>query len=249
MMKILIVDDEPLARERLRALVNELGMGEVVAEAGNGREALIMAPIYQPQVILLDIRMPAIDGIQVIQQLISQHPTPAVIFTTAYSGHALEAFEYQAVDYLLKPIRKERLERALERAYTFIQSQLTAPPMPTPAARTHIRYYQRGEFLMVPVKQIYYFSADQKFVFVRWAKGNILISETIKDLEQEFAGQFLRIHRRTLVSMVQIASLYKDNNGQYYIRLRDIPEQLEVSRRHLKTVKELLKDMRIPSSA
>jgi two-component system response regulator AlgR len=244
MMNILIVDDEPLARARLEALVDELGMGKVVAEAGSGREALEAVRVYQPEIVLLDIRLPGMDGMQVVQQLASLHPTPAVIFTTAYSEHAVQAFEHRAVDYLMKPIHKDRLEQALQRAYAFLEKK-SSPP--TPLARTHIRYYQRGEEHLVPVNQIYDFFAHQKYVIVHWAKGEVLISETLKDLEQEFAGQFLRVHRSTLVAIVQITGLKKDN-GRSYVLLKDVPEPLEVSRQHLKALKKLLKDMRIPLS-
>ncbi len=245
-MKILIADDESLARDRLCSLVDELGMGEVVAEASNGKGALENVRAHQPEVVLLDIRMPGIDGMQTLRELALLHPTPAVILTTAYGEHALEAFEYQAVDYLLKPIRKERLEQALKRAYAFLQTQSTTPPTPTPTARTHISYYLRGELHLVPVNKIYYFFAHQKYVELYWTQGKALILETVKDLEKEFAGQFLRLHRSTLVATVQLAGLRKDSSGRNYVLLRDIPEQLEVSRRHLKALKQLLKDMRIP---
>jgi two-component system response regulator AlgR len=244
-MKILIVDDEPLARARLRALIDELGCCEIVADVSNGNEALSVAHAFQPEVILLDIRMPGMDGMEAAQQFALQHPAPAIIFTTAFSQHAVEAFEHHAVDYLLKPIRKERLEKALKRAYSFLQTQSSSMPIGTPKARTHISYHFRGELRLVPVNQIYYFSAEQKYVVVHWAEGEALISESLKELEQEFAGQFLRIHRSTLVAMGQIRSLSKEKNSRSYIHLKELDESLEVSRRHLQEVKKLLKDMRI----
>ncbi|RKZ42863.1 MAG: DNA-binding response regulator [Gammaproteobacteria bacterium] len=247
MMKILIADDEPLARERLQALINELGIGEVVAEAANGKDTLELVRVYEPDVLLLDIRMPGIDGMKVIQQLALIESTPAVIFCTAYSDHALEAFEHQALDYLLKPIRKERLEQALKRTYNLKQPQ-SAPISPSPRARTQISYYQRGELCLVPVNQIYYFYANDKYVMMCCKEEEVLISETLKDLEKEFAGQFLRIHRSTLVAITQITGLKKNAIGitkRYYILLKEVEKPLEVSRRHLKTVKQLLKDMRL----
>ncbi len=245
MMKILIVDDEPFARARLEALVDELGMGEVVAEVGSGREALEAVRVYQPEIVLLDIRLPGMDGIQVARQLASlPPPVPAVIFTTAYSEHAVEAFEHQAVDYLMKPIHKDRLEQALQRACAFLEKKSNPP---TPHARTHICYFQRGEKCLVPVNQIYYFLAHQKYVILHGATGKILISETLKDLEHEFAGQFLRVHRSTLVAIVQITGLTK-NNERYYVRLKDVSEPLEVSRQHVKPLKQFLEDMRISFS-
>ncbi|EDN66196.1 conserved hypothetical protein [Beggiatoa sp. PS] len=245
MMKILIVDDEPLARERLRALVNETGMGEVVGEAGNGKEALLMVRACDPQVVLLDTRMPGMDGIEAAQQLALLDQPPVLIFTTAYSEHALEAFEHKAIDYLLKPISKERLEQALKRAYAFIQGQQQSLPLATPAARTHISYFKRGELCLLPVNRIYYFFAHQKYIIVYWEEGEVLITEALKDLEQEFAGQFLRIHRSTLIALTQITSLTRENN-RTYLRLKDISIPLEVSRRHVQKVKQILKDMRLP---
>jgi two-component system response regulator AlgR len=244
-MKILIVDDEPLARARLRALVDELGCCEIVADVGNGNEALSVAHAFQPEVILLDIRMPGMDGIEAAKQFASYHPVPALIFTTAFSEHAVEAFEHHAVDYLLKPIRKERLEQALKRAYSFLQSRSASLPIKKPNARTHISYNFRGEMRLIPVNKIYSFLADQKYVVVHWAEGEALITEALKELETEFAGQFLRIHRSTLVAMGQIKSLSKEKNGRSYIHLKAFDKPLEVSRRHLQEVKTLLKDMRI----
>jgi two-component system response regulator AlgR len=241
MMKIIIADDEALARARLLALVGELGLGEVVAEASNGRDVLSAAHAYQPDIILLDIRMPGMDGMQAAEQLASLHPKPAVIFTTAFGE--------QAVDYLMKPIRKERLEQAIKRAHAFLQAQSSSPPSasPKPAARTHISYIRQGETRLIPVNQIYYFFTDQKYVALRCSAGEVLISEALRDLENEFAGQFLRIHRSTLVAMVQIAGLFKMKDGHSYLRLKDVEEPLEVSRRHLHTVKTILKDMRLSS--
>lgn len=245
-MKIIIVDDEPLARARLSALVNELGMGQIVAEANNGREAISAARAHQPDVILLDIRMPGMNGMEVAEHLATLSPAPIIIFTTAYSEHALEAFERQAIDYLLKPIRKNRLEQALKHAYTILHAQpLATADLPRPAARTHISVYIRGEIRLIPVNQVYYFFATQKYVVLHWKQGEVLITETLKDLEAEFAGQFLRLHRNSLVATVQIASLYKTSNGRTYVKLREIDKTLEVSRRHLPTVRIILRDMRI----
>ncbi|MDM8567376.1 LytTR family DNA-binding domain-containing protein [Candidatus Halobeggiatoa sp. HSG11] len=235
MIKVIIVDDEPLARKRLRALVDEIGIATVVAEADNGKDALLLYELYQPDVVLLDIHLPEIDGMQIAKQLIST----IIIFTTAYSQHALEAFEHQAIDYLVKPIRKERLEQALKRAYNFL------PNLPT--ARTHISYFKRGEKSLIAVNKIYYFLAQENYTMLRWQNGEILINETLKDLEQEFANQFLRIHRRFLISIYQIEALVKEKNGHFHIRLKDVSETLEVSRRQLPTVNKFFKNTTINS--
>lgn len=248
-MKIVIVDDEELARARLLALVRELGMGTVVAEASNGREAMQVIHAHQPHVVLLDILMPGMNGMEVADQLANFNPAPIIIFTTAYSEHAVAAFERQAIDYLLKPIRKERLEQALQRAYTLLQTQpLGSADLPKPVARTHIGVYIRGEIRLIPVQQVYYFLANQKYVVMHWKQGEVLISEALKDLEEEFAGQFLRIHRAILVAARYIASLSKTTTGHYYIKLKEIEKSLEVSRRLLPAVKRTLRDMRIPGS-
>lgn len=248
MMKIIIVDDEPLARERLRALVDEIGIGKVVAEVDNGKDAIENARVHQPEVVLLDIRMPGMDGMQTAVQLASLYPVPAIIFTTAYSEHAWEAFEHQAVDYLLKPIRKDRLEQALKRAYNFVYSQQLTP-LATPTVRTHIRYVLRGEVHLAPVNQICYFFAHHKYVMLYWKEKNkikeVPITEALKDLEEEFAGQFLRIHRNALIAITQIDGFRKENDGRSYVLLKDCLQPLEVSRRHLKPLKQLLNDMRI----
>jgi len=242
-MNILIVDDEPLARDRLRALISELGIEQTVIEAGNGRDAIAIARSYLPEVVLLDIRMPGMDGMQVAQLLSALQPTPAIIFTTAYGDRALEAFEHQAVDYLLKPVHKERLEQALKRAQ--ILKQLNKNTLSdSEASRSHISVIVRGQLQLIPVNQIYYFSADQKFVMLYGTNGQYLINDTLKDLEKEFAGQFLRIHRSVLVAITKIESLNKDKKGYCYVKLRGLDAMLEVSRRHLPTVRKILKDMR-----
>lgn len=245
-MNILIVDDEPLARGRLRALINELGIDPTIFEANNGREALTLAKIHSPEVILLDIRMPGLDGIKVAQELTALYPPPTIIFTTAYGDRALDAFEHQAVDYLLKPIRKDRLERALKRALALNQTS-TVETSSLEASRSHISVMVRGQLKLIPVREIYYFLADQKFVMLYSTEGHFLISEPLKNLEQEFAGQFLRIHRRTLIAIARIVGLIKDKKGVCYVKLNGVEELLEISRRHLPIVRGILKDMRLTS--
>jgi two-component system response regulator AlgR len=190
--------------------------------------------------------MPGMDGIQVAQRLVDLYPQPMVIFTTAYNDHALEAFETQAVDYLVKPIRKDRLQQALKRAQALLQPQV-ADDTPRATARSHISINVRSNLKLIPVSDIFYFSADEKYVILHWKESEALLSETLKDLEKEFSGQFLRIHRSTLVAVNYISSLVKDNNGRCYITLRDQPKpiRLEISRRHLPTVRKVLKDMRL----
>lgn len=246
-MKIVIADDERLARQRLRALIDEIGIGEIVAEASNGKEALSVVHALQPDVLLLDIRMPGIDGMQVAKALDSMDHKPVIIFATAFGEHALEAFDFQPADYVLKPVRKDRLVKALKHAQDLLNSGEVAitEEAPQPKSRSHISATIRGDLRLIPVHDIYYFMADEKYVMLYWKEGEVLINETLKELEREFSGEFLRIHRSTLVSLVRISGLNKDNQGRNYVTLKEVERPLEVSRRHLPTVRKMLKDMRI----
>ena len=244
-MKILIVDDEAPARLRLRRLVEELGGHEIVAEAGSGREALLLNERQQPDVLLLDIRMPGMDGLEAARHLAAMEQPPAVIFTTAYGDHALEAFAAHALDYLLKPIRKERLEQALRHVRKLNRAQSTAlVALQSPQARTHLCVRVHGELQLIPVDDVIYFLADQKYVTVRHGSGEVLIEESLKALEQEFAARFLRIHRNALVAATRIAALERDDEGGAQLRLRGVAERLEVSRRHLAEVRRRMMERR-----
>ncbi len=242
-MKILIVDDEPPARHRLGALLDELGVGKVVGEASNGRQALERMAEEMPDVLLLDIRMPGMDGLEVARHLTAFDSPPAVIFTTAYDQHALAAFEAQAVDYLLKPIRRDRLRDALDRVRRLTRAQLEALQNADTRARTHISATRHGSLVLVPVDQVCYFQADQKYVTVAYVEGQVLIEEPLKALESEFGDRFLRIHRNALVAPHYVDALERDAQGHYRIRLKGIGETLEVSRRMLAVVKHRLKTL------
>lgn len=243
-MRILLADDEAPARERLRSLLGEIGGNEIVAAAANGREVLELADRLQPDVVLLDIRMPGIDGLEAATHLAAYEQPPAVIFTTAYGDYALNAFEAHAVDYLLKPIRRQRLEEALDKARRLNRPQLDAVRQALPpgaAARTHICARARGQMVLIPVGEIACFRADHKYVTVRHLHGEVLIEESLKDLAEEFAGRFLRVHRNTLVAVSFLTGLAKTPAGTYVVGLRGVEERPEVSRRHLFALKELLK--------
>jgi len=258
-MKILIADDEPLARMRIRALLNEIGGYDILeAEASNGRETLKLIDSCRPDLVLLDIGMPGMSGMEAAQHITKLPVRPTIIFTTAYGDYALEAFEQQAVDYLLKPIRKDRLQLALEKAGRLHQTPISTSHIhsshhpkqthnenATDAAsvRTHISVISQGMTQLVPVDRIYYFQADQKYVSLRWQDGQVLIDESLKNLEEEFSGQFLRIHRNALVALVYISSLTKDKSNHHFINFENVSEKLEISRRHLKIVKNTLRDM------
>jgi two-component system response regulator AlgR len=242
-VKILLADDEAPARARLRSLLGEIGGNEIAGEAANGREALELADRLKPDIVLLDIRMPGIDGLEAATHLAGYEKPPAVIFTTAYGDYALEAFEAHAMDYLLKPIRRQRLEEALAKARRLNRAQLGAVRQAPPgeAARTHICARSRGQLVLIPVNEIAYFRADHKYVTVRHLRGEVLIEEPLKDLAEEFAGRFLRIHRNTLIAVSFLAGLAKTAEDVYVVSLRGVEERPEVSRRHLFELKELLK--------
>lgn len=233
-MKLLIVDDEKPARERLRALVEELDDCEVLAEADTGEHALTLCSQLRPDVVLLDMRMPGLSGLQVARHITAMERPPAVIFTTAYDSYAVEAFETQAIGYLLKPVRKEKLAHALRHAARLSSARLTKV---AETARVEHRRHQicarLGEQLrLIPVQDIYYFFAEQKYVTVHHRHGENLIDESLKALAEEFAPNFLRIHRNALVAEQFISAVERNDSGHYQVRMRECGAVLEVSRRH-----------------
>ncbi len=241
-MKILIVDDEEPARIRLRSLLAEILGYTVCGEACNGTEALKLAQLTYPDIVLMDIRMPDMDGIEAAYHLNAMEEPPAIIFTTAYSEHALEAFNVNAVDYLVKPIRRELLERALTKARVLNRAQLTALRIHDPKrCRTHIRTRLGDKIELIPIDQVIYFLADQKYVTVRHIKGEVLTEESLKSLENEFGEAFLRIHRNALVAKTYLNGLEKTADGHFQITLRESDEKIKVSRRHLAGVREYMK--------
>ncbi|MDH5407798.1 MAG: LytTR family DNA-binding domain-containing protein [Gammaproteobacteria bacterium] len=238
-MKILIADDEPLARDRLKGLVSELRLGDVIAEAANGEEVLQLSAQHQPDVILLDIRMPGMTGLETAMHLGQLETSPAIVFTTAYDEYALQAFEANAVDYLLKPVRRERLTKALEKVERLSQTQLQA--IQSDETPENISARMHGGIKLVPITDIFYFQAADKYISVIHKQGTVLIEEPLKSLEQRLAEQFVRIHRNALVAKVFISALEKDDQGGFHIVLKGHDDRLEVSRRHVAEVRALLK--------
>lgn len=245
-MRIVVCDDEPLARERLTRIVREAGH-EVVAQAMTGVEALTAAKTHNPDVVLLDIRMPEMDGIRCAMELNKFDNPPAVIFVTAYDHYAITAFKAHAIGYLLKPANKDELLNALKSASSLNSAQLnhirqledpTAQPLRQHiAARTH-----RGVEL-IPIENIYFFVADQKYVQVQHTEGKVLIDETLKELESEFEDRFFRIHRNALINLDYIEMLETVGSGQYQVCFKGIDEKLAVSRRHLPALREKIQNM------
>ena len=244
-MKVLIVDDEPPARSRLRQLLEEDDAHEVVGEAGNGSEALELVAATNPDVILLDIRMPGMDGIETAHHLNESDNAPAVVFTTAYDEYAIEAFEANAIGYVLKPVRRERLDAALKQAARLSRTVLADAGRHAglPGQRRHVCARIHDELKLIPVTDIYYFIADQKYVTVVHENGSDLIDDSLKSLEAEFADRFVRIHRSAMVAVDVIETLKKDEEGRTRVILRAGAgdDELFVSRRHVADVKRRLK--------
>lgn len=229
-MRVLIVDDEPPARDRLRRLLEELPDTECAGEAGTGEQALELARQTHPDVVLLDIRMPGMGGLEAARRLAALPEPPAVIFTTAYEQHALEAFDTEASGYLLKPIRRERLAAALERAQRPSRAQL-ARISEAVEARTHIAARVRDQLRLIPVGDVLFFYAEQKYTTVRHLGGEDLIEDSLRALEEEFARQFVRVHRSALVAVAHIEALERAPDGACQVRLRHGGGALPVSRR------------------
>ena len=232
-MRVLIVDDEPPARERLRSMVAEAGEYEVAGEAGHGEQAIDLVDKLTPDIVLLDVRMPGIDGLEVARHLATLPEPPAVIFTTAFDEYALQAFDSEAVAYLLKPIRAEKLRAALAKAARLTRPQLqqVAAAAREPTHRLHIGVRGRDGLRLIPIEEVLCFQADQKYTTVRHKGGEDLIEDSLKTLEEEFAATFVRIHRNALVNTKYLERIARDASGQHFVHLRGLPDALEVSRR------------------
>jgi two-component system response regulator AlgR len=240
-LKLLIADDEAPARNRLRELLSEMSHINIVAEAKNGQEVLNLASNHQPDIVLLDIRMPGIDGIEAAQHLQKMAKPPAVIFTTAYDSYAMQAFDMNAVDYLLKPIRIERLQTALHKARALLPKQLEALVTLSPQ-KTHFSITERGRILLIPVADVIYLRAELKYITVRTAEKEYILEESLNNLEQEFGNIFIRLHRNCLVAKAYILGYekcYQEFNEEgnkstekhWVALLKNTSETIAVSRR------------------
>lgn len=243
-MNILIVDDEALARDRLARMLSEIDDVQVVGQASNGAQAIDMVEQHDPHVVLMDIRMPGMDGLEAAQHLSRRDNPPAIIFTTAYNEYALSAFDTHAVGYLLKPVRKEKLAEALQKAHRLTRLQLqNLEQEDSPPSHTHISARLHGGIRLIPVEDVLYFQAEHKYVTVVYRDGHVLIEDSLKQLEQRFAELFVRIHRNALVARSQFRAVRRNQQGQYIVELKDSDDKLEVSRRHAAQVKEFLKNL------
>jgi two-component system response regulator AlgR len=236
--RLLIADDEPPARARLQRLLAEMSGFEVLGECGAGDEALRLTAELHPDIVLLDIRMPGMSGIEAARHMALLPQPPAIVFTTAYDQYAVQAFEAEAVDYLLKPIRSERLAAALQRAVRLSTLQLARTALARNEARTQLAARLGEQIRLIPVDSVYCFTADQKYTTVRHRGGTDLIDDPLRALEEEFGARFVRVHRNALAAVDCLERIERDAEGRYAVVLRDIGERLDVSRRLAGELKE-----------
>lgn len=250
MLRVLIVDDEPPARARLLQVLADSASRlphEVVGEADNGLKALEAVDRLAPDVVLLDIAMPVMDGIETARHLAQRQHPPAIIFVTAHDDRALEAFEVHAVDYLMKPVRADRLVAALERVQRLHTHEPRIEHMARAvgSVRTHITVSERGRMILVPLDEVVYLRAELKYVTIRTAQREYLTEESLTALETEFGDRYVRIHRNALVARAAIEGFQRvkpgeegeGGEGHWEVLLRGVPERLPISRRQWASVK------------
>lgn len=245
-LTVFVVDDEAPARNRIKELLSDCAAQlplECVGEASNGLEALEKLSELHADVVLVDIRMPQMDGIELVQHLSKLPQPPAVIFTTAYDTYAVKAFELHAIDYLLKPIRLGRLFDALVHARNAVPPSIEVLQDLLPEPRKNLSIHERGKVLLIPIEDVLYLRAEQKYVTVRTSEREYLIEEALNVLEKEHAARFVRIHRNCLVAKTAIEGFEKitdTENGEphWAVRLKGLEERLAISRRQQFIVKE-----------
>ncbi len=242
--RILIADDEAPARARLRDLLDECRESfalAIVDEARNGREVLEVLNREKIDIVLLDIRMPEIDGMEAARHIAGMAEPPAIIFTTAFDSYAIKAFEVNAIDYLLKPIRVERLLLALGKTRAAPPISRQALDAASNLPRRHLSVHERGKIILVPVADVLYLRAELKYVTVRTAEREHLVEESLTHLEEEFAESFVRIHRNCLVARSAIAGFERnaeESESGWVVVIKGTGEKLPVSRRQHSVVKQ-----------
>jgi two-component system, LytTR family, response regulator AlgR len=242
-LQVLLVDDEPLARSRLRTLLADCGApGAVVGgEAGNAAQAMELLQRLSFDAVLLDVHMPGADGLVLARALQSLPQAPAVVFVTAHAEHAVAAFEIEAVDYLTKPVRLERLQVALQKVERAAQARGAVQASPAPEV---LLIQDRGRTERVPLSEVLYFKAELKYITVRTAARSYILDASLSELEERHASRFLRVHRNALVARREVRALEKHYDAEegegWAVRLNGIEELLAVSRRQLSAVREAL---------
>ena len=239
-MRVIIADDEPIARDRLRLLLKaQTPPISIVGEAEHGERILQLLAQGRVDTLLLDISMPGTSGLEIARQLRQQYAQLAIIFCTAYDAHALSAFDVQAIDYLMKPIRSDRLAAALTRARAFLAGIKAIDCVARPMSKTHLCARLGGSIRLIPLDEVRYLRAEEKYVIVYHAHGQDLIEQSLKSLETTFPDRWIRIHRNCLVTCQDIMELRRQGNHVVVI-VRHVDQPLEVSRRCLTAVREQL---------
>ena len=248
-LRVMIVDDEAPARRRLRELLDDCAGAlplVIVGEAGSGREAMGLLSSSPTDLVLSDIHMPDMDGIELARHLLKLPVPPVLIFTTAYHEHAIAAFEVHAIDYLMKPIRVQRLLAALQkvpRLKPLSDARLERLPA---AARRFLSVTERSRVVLVPIEEVIYLKAELKYITIRTAEREYLLEESLTKLEEEFGPRFVRIHRNCLVARSAIRGFERrvsaDGDAHWEVLLRGVPEALAVSRRQQFIVREIGRD-------
>jgi two-component system response regulator AlgR len=242
--RILIADDEAPARQRLRDLLDECREAfplAIVDEARNGREALEVLNREKVDIVLLDIRMPEMDGLEAARHIAGMASPPAIIFTTAFDAYAIKAFEVNAIDYLLKPIRRERLMMALGKTRAGPPVSREALDAAANLPRRHLSVHERGKIHLVPLADVLYLRAELKYVTVRTAEREYLVEESLTKLEEEFGEAFVRIHRNCLIARAAIGGFERnaeESESGWAVVIRATGEKLPVSRRQQQVVKQ-----------
>ncbi len=236
MLKILIIDDEPPARARLRRMLGGFPDCEVVGEAASGQEALAQIPVCRPDMLLLDISMPGLDGMTLARQVREQEPAPAVVFCTAWPDQALEAFDCDAVDYLVKPVRPERLRNALDKVQRITGAS-------DEGSGAFLRSKVGGKTLLVPLEEVICLLAEDKYTTVVHAGGKTVINNSLVELEKRFPEQLFRIHRNALAATGRIRGLEVHPGGSAHLVLEGTDLRPEVSRRKLSAIRQMLREM------
>ena len=252
-LRVLVVDDEELARLRLKSMVAECAEPRctVAGEAANASQALVWLTTHECDLLLLDVQMPGRDGTQLATELRQKSPAPAIVFVTAHAQHALRAFDLDAVDYLTKPVKRERLQMALRRvAQRLVSGQpVTAQPLPAKEEGPVIVVSDRGRIIRVPVADVLYLKAELKYVTLRTAEHTHVLDDSLAELEERLGEHFLRVHRNALVSRRAVRALERrtlagdseeEGSEGWAVCMAPVGEWLAVSRRQVAAVREAL---------
>jgi two-component system, LytTR family, response regulator AlgR len=242
-LRVLLVDDESLARSRLTTLLGDCASpgALVIAEAANAKQAMNALKLGTFDVVLLDIRMPGIDGITLAQTIAAMAQPPAVVFVTAHSEHAVQAFELEAIDYLTKPVRRERLQQTLQKVERYLQAERGLTP---DLAEDVLIIQDRGRTERIPLSEVLYFKAELKYITVRTALRSYILDGSLSELEERHAAGFMRVHRNALIARRAVRALERHFDAEegegWAVRLNGLDELLAVSRRQLSAVRDAL---------